>query len=136
MPAATNPLATDRTSARNSAAVTSPHPSSVRRAKTTARGASAAFVTTSSVRLPVAGISTFSGAEYSRTLPPNAGSRVGHGVRGEVTAGHPEGDPIVSPDRSSRAAAGAVPATDSSADTGPTPGRHRPTPAPSRHQPE
>src|SRR5215475_11282406 len=75
MPAATRPLATARTSDRNSAAVTSRQPwsgpSPDRRENTTASAASAALVTTSSVRLPVVGISTFSGDEYSRTVPPH-----------------------------------------------------------------
>src|SRR5215218_3685849 len=61
------PLATAVTSARKVAAVTSCQTPSSRRRRTTASGASRALRTTSSVRLPVRGTSTVSGAANSRT---------------------------------------------------------------------
>ena len=90
MPAATRPLATDADLVEElSGRDVAPSRRRGRREKTTASGASAALRTTSSVRLPVAGISTFSGEEYSRTLPPTLAPGVGHGVRGRLPPGGP-----------------------------------------------
>src|SRR5690349_5800546 len=76
------PFATDRTSSWNCEAVTSIHPSAVRRLKTAVCPASRALATTSSVRLPVVGIVVESGAEYSRTGDLLAAAECGHEHRG------------------------------------------------------
>src|ERR1700712_825654 len=68
MPAAIRPLATARTSSRNSPAVTSAQALPARREKTTSSAYSVPLVTTSSVRLPVDGTVTWRAVEYSRTL--------------------------------------------------------------------
>src|SRR4051794_37831058 len=89
MPAATSPFATDRTSSRKRAAVTSAQPPAPSgRLNTAWSGASAALRTTSSVRLPEVGGSIDEGVEYSRTgvLPARGTGGVAHvtGDRGPL----------------------------------------------------
>src|SRR3954452_5396257 len=106
MPAATRPLATARTSSRNEPALTSSQSSPRRREKATAAGASVALRTTSSVRFPVAGMSTVSGEGDSRNGASSTGRMT---VRGEVPAEGRPRDPIGSPSPPRVPAARALP---------------------------